>query len=139
VSSNSWVAGGFAPSSTHSFRLAYRLDGRGRSVLSEPATGTTLSETEATFVKSGNSIEAASLGQGSAAGLGAPRLEITSTEKGVTLRWSTQSGGVYQVQMSTNLSSWQNVGAPQAASGLADYKTFEAASGPRFYRVLRTR
>lgn len=139
VSSNNWVAGGFAPSSTHSFRLAYWLDGRGRSALSEPASGTTLSTNDATFVKSGNSIEAASLGSNPAADLGAPQLKIALTEKGVTLRWSTQTGGVYQVQMSTNLSSWQNVGTPQAASGLADYKTVEAASGPRFYRVLRTR
>ena len=139
VLTNSWVAGGFDPSSTHSFRLAYRLDGVGRSALSEPASGTTLSTNEATSVKSENRLDAINSGGSTATSAGAPYLKIAVTDKGITLRWSTESGGIYQVQMSTNLSSWQDVGAPQIASGLADYKTLEAASGPRFYRVMRTR
>jgi hypothetical protein len=139
VFTNSWLAGGFAPSSTHSFRLAYRLEGVGRSALSEPASGATLSTNEATLVKTENSLEAIESGASTAGSVGALYLRIAVTDKGVTLRWSTQSGGVYQVQMSTNLASWQDVGAPQVAAGSADYKTLESTSGPRFYRVMRTR
>jgi hypothetical protein len=143
VSSNSWLASGFAPSSTHSFRLAYWLAGQGRSALSEPASGTTLaadvSTNETTTVKVQNNLEAVTLGSSVSAGVAAPHLNITTTDKGVTLSWSTEAGRVYQVQMSTNLSSWQDVGMPQTAYGPEDYRVVGSANGPRFYRVVRTR
>jgi len=139
VSSNSWVAGGFAPLTTHSFRLAYLLGGRGRSVLSEPALGTTLGTNNVPIdEKDGGVAKAAGLVQSGGDSV-APHMKIAVTEKGVTLRWSSEAGGVYQVQMSTNLSSWQNVGTAQVASERIDSKTVDAPSGPRFFRVMRTR
>lgn len=140
VPGNSWVAGGFAPLSTHSFRLAYLLDGGGRSALSEPASGTTLDTNAIAVVeKKESSAEAAVFAASAIGGGSAPRMNIAVSDKGVTLRWNTEAGGVYQVQMSTNLSTWQNLGAAQAAFGPADYKTVESPSGPRFFRVMRTR
>ncbi len=44
VTSNCWVAGGFAPNSEHSFELAYVMDGGQRSPKSPPGSGQTWGE-----------------------------------------------------------------------------------------------
>jgi hypothetical protein len=140
VSSTSWEAGGFAPASTHSFRLAYVLEDRGRSLLSEPASGTTLSNEAPAVAKSASNVHGADGAASFAANPGgAPRIDIALTDKGVTLRWNTESGGIYQAQVSTNLSSWADLGSPRSAAGASDSMNIEAASGARFYRVMRVR
>jgi hypothetical protein len=63
----------------------------------------------------------------------------TLTGGTLDLTWSTEAGGRYQLQCSSDLSStnWSNLGSAVAASGTALNATDSVASGPRrFYRVV---
>ncbi|MGA2853011.1 MAG: hypothetical protein ABSE90_02605 [Verrucomicrobiota bacterium] len=45
---------------------------------------------------------------------------LAKTSQGMFLKWNTQPGLTYQVQESTNLSSWFNFGSPRFAAGTND-------------------
>lgn len=56
----------------------------------------------------------------------------------VQLKWMSQTGKTYQVQRSTALQAWENIGSPNQGTG-QDIAVFDAASGSaQFYRVLIT-
>src|SRR5256885_7052989 len=45
------------------------------------------------------------------------RAQLVSTSQGTRLSWNAQPGLMYQVQISADIASWTNVGAPQFAAG----------------------
>lgn len=67
------------------------------------------------------------------------RSELTAASGQLRFHWSTQPGNVYQVQVSTNLVDWVNVGAPRFAAGGADSVPIEQGGGMAVYRVILVR
>ncbi len=57
-------------------------------------------------------------------------------QRAVELDWQSQDGAVYQVQSLTNMTTWQDIGAPTIGDGLPK-KFYDGAAQPanRFYRV----
>jgi uncharacterized repeat protein (TIGR03803 family) len=65
---------------------------------------------------------------------------MTLSNGTLTLTWSTEAGGRYQLQYSSDLilSSWANLGSPVTAAGATLSATDSIANGPRrFYHVAR--
>jgi len=60
---------------------------------------------------------------------------LTKTPQGLFLNWNTQPGLTYQVQASTNLTSWFNFGSPRFAAGTND--SIHVPAG--YYQVLLQR
>lgn len=63
--------------------------------------------------------------------------EVISTEVGLKLRWNTERGGVYRVQISTDVSSWEDVGVPRLAMEEWDSVSIDGDHTIAVYRVLR--
>ena len=63
---------------------------------------------------------------------------LTATSQGMFLSWNTQPGLTYQVQGTTNFSSWSNVGAPRFAAGTNDSMSV-GGNGLGYYRVMLLR
>jgi hypothetical protein len=61
---------------------------------------------------------------------------IKNSPEGWFLSWNTQPGYVYQVQTSTNLGSWTNLGAPRFAAGTND-SIFLGLNYQGFYQITR--
>jgi len=59
---------------------------------------------------------------------------LTTTPQGLFLSWNTQPGFTYQVQVSTDLGTWRNVGAPRYAAGSSD-SIYVGNSSSGYYRV----
>ena len=64
--------------------------------------------------------------------------QLTRTAQGMFLNWNTQPGATYQVQVSTNLPKWTNLGAPRFAAGAAD-SVDVGSSSAGYYRILLLR
>jgi hypothetical protein len=60
------------------------------------------------------------------------------TSGGLYLSWNTQPGMTYQVQTSTNLTTWSNLGAARFAAGSSD-SIFTGGSTADYYRVVLLR
>jgi hypothetical protein len=54
------------------------------------------------------------------------------------LSWNTQPGLTYQVQVTTNLTSWSNLGSPRFAAGTVD-SIYVGSGSAGYYRVLLLR
>jgi len=54
------------------------------------------------------------------------------------LSWNTQPGFTYQVQVTTNFTSWSNVGAPRFAAGITD-SIYVGGGTAGYYRVMLLR
>ena len=148
VTSNSWTmttANGLAKNSTHSFAVDYvTADGR-LSPISPSATGTTWSGLnwggipyewmQAYFgddvsqwpsASADSDHDGASNLQEFMAGtdpLNAASVllvQLSKTPQGMFLNWNTQVGLTYQVQVTTDLTLWRNLGAPRFAAGTND-------------------
>lgn len=67
------------------------------------------------------------------------QLQITPLPSGAgaQLSWNTQPGLVYQVQMSSNYTTWSNYGTPRTATGLTDSIQVGGAGATAMYRVIR--
>ena len=64
--------------------------------------------------------------------------QFTKTPEGMFVSWNTQPGATYQVQSTTNLVTWINLGAPRFAAGTSDsINVGNNTAG--FYRVLLMR
>ena len=163
VTNSWWTMNGLTAGSTHTFRLAFVLtDGR-RSALSAVASGTTYSKfmwggiawdwmiqyfgsdsstwPSATapvnsggptllyvFLSGGNPLDSSTW----------LRTRLTPSAQGFFLSWNSQPGLIYQVQSSTNMSSWPNLGLPRYAAGTNDAINV-GGSNRGYYRVLRLR
>ena len=161
VTNTFWNATSLAPSSTHSYRLAYLLtDGR-RSPLSAATTNTTYgpimysgipaewmalyfgedwplasSDSDGDGVSNKNEFLAGTDPTNAQSVL---KQTLRQTPLGLFLDWNTQPGLVYQVQSASSpAGSWSNLGGPRFASGVID-SIFVGGSGSAFYRVSRLR
>jgi hypothetical protein len=67
---------------------------------------------------------------------------LSNTPEGLFLSWNTQPGFTYQVQATTNFTSWSNLGSPRFAAGATD-AVFVGNSSVikpgRYYRILLLR
>lgn len=66
------------------------------------------------------------------------RLGMTRNAQGLWLNWNTEPGFVYQVQLSTNTVTWQNVGGARFSPGSGDAVSV-GGSDLRLYRIIRLR
>jgi hypothetical protein len=66
------------------------------------------------------------------------RLSMARSLQGYFLNWNPQPGLIYQVQISTNLSGWSNLGSPRFAAGSVDSLNV-GGNNTAYYRVLRLR
>jgi hypothetical protein len=64
---------------------------------------------------------------------------VTLTSTTLSLTWSTEAGGTYQLQYTSDLSSsnWTDLGSPVTATGATLNTTDSVTNGPqRFYRLV---
>ena len=64
---------------------------------------------------------------------------VTLTQGKLSLTWSTEAGGTYQLQWNSDLSSsnWTNLRGPVTATGPALISTDSVTNAPRrFYRLV---
>jgi len=64
--------------------------------------------------------------------------QLTPTPQGLFLTWNTTAGATYQVQVTTNLKTWTNVGSPRFAAGTSD-SIYVGGSPVGYYRVMLMR
>jgi hypothetical protein len=62
----------------------------------------------------------------------------SQTQQGLYLSWNTQPGLTYQVQMTTNFTSWSNLGSPRFAAGTSD-SIYVGGGAAGYYRVVLLR
>ena len=55
--------------------------------------------------------------------------QFSQTQQGTYLSWNTQPGLTYQVQVTTNFTSWSNLGSPRFAAGTSDSVYVGGGSG----------
>jgi hypothetical protein len=162
VTSNEWTmtaANGLTTSTPYSFQLDYvTTDGR-RSPISPSAGGTTWSgqnwggipyewmemyfgadtnlwpAATAVSVNGMSNLQNFLAGTNPTNAAGALRVQLVNTPQGMFLNWPTQPGFTYQVQVTTNLTGWSNLGAPRFAAGGGD-SIFVGNSSAGYYRVL---
>lgn len=165
LNSNYYTVTGLAPSSVHSFAIAYILEDGRRSPLSAVSTGRTWGEDlnmdglpddwQGQFFGSnpatwpGANVDSDGDGatnlQEFLAGTNPvdPRsvlkIRITRSLQGRFLHWNTQPGFVYQVQTTTNFTDWVNLGQPRFASGYEDSMLIQSGNIRAFYRIIRIR
>jgi hypothetical protein len=151
----------YSPGSTHSFQLAYVLtDGR-QSPLSAVATGKTwgndrnndgLPDDWETLYWGTNRANWPTSSTKLAPGVTALmvfeeganpldpstwlRTSIANSPQGWFLSWNTIVGGIYQVQSSSDLRGWVNVGSPRFAAGTTD-SFYLGLSNKGYYRITR--
>jgi hypothetical protein len=154
---------GLAPSSTHYFQLDYVLNDTRRSPLSAASTNSTYSiftwggipfdwmeyyfGTDTSFWPSAsadNDGDGATTLQEYLAGTNPTnaasvlRVRLQPTMQGLFLNWNTHPGLIYQMQTSSNLTSWSSLGGPRFAPGALDSMNV-GGSRAAFYRVIRLR
>jgi len=159
-----WKMSGLLPSSTHSFQVAYVLtDGR-HSPLSAAASATTygagstwggipqewmsryfgpdmfswpspFADSDGDGVSNFNEFLA---GTDPTSANSVLKIRLQPTSQGLFLNWNTQVGLIYQVQTSTDLSTWTDVAGPRFAAGTLD-SMYVGGSKANYYRVLRLR
>jgi hypothetical protein len=165
VTTNQWTmsaANGLTTNSTHSFQVGYVTTAGGVSPLSPSTSGTTWSGLswggipyewmEANFGADTNLWPAAN----SPIAPGGPTLynaflsgatanpatwlqqSLTQTPEGLFLTWNTQPGLTYQVQVTANLTTWSNFGAPRFAATTSDSIDVSSSAGS-YYRVVLLR
>jgi hypothetical protein len=163
LTSNIWImtaADGIAVNSPYSFQVDYVTTGGRRSPLSPATTGTTWDkqiykevlpvEWMAQYWGYGNVWP----GPNDPVAPGGPTLReafltgadptnpatwlrtaINNTAQGYFLSWNPQPGLTYQVQTSTDLTEWQNLGSPRFAVGTMD-SLYVGLSNAGYYRVM---
>jgi hypothetical protein len=166
VTSNQWTmtaANGLTASTTNSFQVDYTTtDGR-RSPLSPSASGKTWSDCDwggipcdwmkmyfganafnwpsPTADSDGdgmNNLQEFLAGTSPTNAASALRVQLASTPQGLFLNWNTQPGATYQVQTTTNFTTWNNLGASRFAAGGSD-SIFVGGGSAGYYRVLLLR
>lgn len=67
------------------------------------------------------------------------RMQISTREFGVYLDWNTQAGNFYQLQVTTDFRTWENVGVPRFSSSTNDTLPINMPGQVKYYRVIRMR
>ena len=62
------------------------------------------------------------------------KTDMSHTKNGMYLTWNTRPGSMYQVEVTTNLSSWKAVGVPRFAAGKTD-SIYIGGGSVGYYRV----
>lgn len=163
VTSNIWKLTGLAPASTHGVKLAFVLtDGR-RSPLSATASGTTygtltyggipydwmvqnfgpdIFSWPSPFIDSdgdgATNLREFEAGTNPMNASSVLRLRLQPTSQGLYINWNTQPGLMYQVQVSTGLGQWSDLGGIRFAAGYLD-SMYLGLSNQAYYRVSRLR
>jgi hypothetical protein len=65
------------------------------------------------------------------------QMSITPLAQGARVSWNTKPGLIYQVQSSTNYTTWTNYGPARTAAGSSDYIDVSGGTGVVMYRVIR--
>lgn len=165
VSGNMWTATGLAPGSSHSFKLAYRLNDGTRSPLSEAAVGQTWGEDENfdglpddwqtrywgtdsgnwgranvdTDGDGANNLQEFLAGTNPADPASVLRTTILPTAQGYRLSWNSQPGLIYEVQVSEDLHTWISAGLPRFALSGFDSIGLAPSENSAMYRIIRLR
>jgi hypothetical protein len=63
---------------------------------------------------------------------------LTKTSQGLFVTWNTQPGATYQVQATSDLKNWVNVGAPRFAAGTTDSINV-GGNAATYYRIVLQR
>jgi len=167
VTSNRWTmtsAYGLSTNNTHYFQLKYATtDGR-ISPMSPSASGTTWSganyygipfewmeeyyglnftswpsNVNAPLVPNGPSLSQVFISGGNPTDSTTwLRQQLLKTSEGMFLTWNTQPGGTYQVQATSNLTTWNNVGSPRFAASTSDSINVGGGSAS-YYRIVLLR
>ena len=66
------------------------------------------------------------------------KTQLLPTSQGLFLSWSARPGLVYQIQVSTNMTSWANLGKPRVAADYTD-SIYVGPGSSRYFRVVRMR
>lgn len=162
------AANGLTTNSTHTFELGYVTTAGYQSPLSSSTSGTTWSGlnwggipyewmaayyggyADGVYNTSGWPVANTAVGSGVTllnvfASGGNPQdpstwlqQALVNTPQGLFLSWNTQPGFTYQVQVTTNLLAWTNLGAPRFAAGSSDSIYMGGSSGA-YYRVVLLR
>lgn len=64
--------------------------------------------------------------------------QLTKTAQGLFLSWNTRPGATYQLQTTTNFTSWSNLGAARFSAGTTD-SLFVGGTPSGYYRVVLLR
>jgi hypothetical protein len=67
------------------------------------------------------------------------RVAMQSDDQGARLVWNTQPGGIYQIQISSDLSGWVPLTDERFAAGTTDSILVDGNQGLLMYRVIRIR
>jgi hypothetical protein len=162
------AANGLTTNSTHTFQLGYVTTAGNQSPLSPSTSGTTWSGlnwggipyewmaeyyggyADGVYNTSGWPVANTAVGSGVTllnvfASGGNPQEPSTwlqsvldNTPQGLFLSWNTQPGFTYQVQSTTNLLTWSNLGVPRFAAGSSD-SIYVGGSSRAYYRVVLLR
>ena len=152
----------WAPGSTHSVRLSYRLQDGRVSPISEPATVVTWGADDNSdgipddwqrdnWGKVWPAPSADSDGDGASnlaeflAGTDPTdptsvlKVQLSPREQGIYIEWRTTPGFYYQVQLTSDFATWTNVGTARFAPSTTDSVPMESAGMTQYYRVIRMR
>lgn len=163
VASNQWTMNGLTVSSTHSFSVDYiTTDGRtsplspassgktwgglnwggipfewmtqyyGSDISQWPAAG---ADSDGDGMKTSQEFLSGTIPTNSASVL---QVQLAKTAQGMFLNWGTQPGQTYQVQVTTNMTTWSNLGAPRFAAGTTD-SIYVGGGLAGYYRVTLLR
>jgi hypothetical protein len=167
VKTNLWLmtaANGLTAASTHSFQVAYVTSSGSRSPLSDATTATTWSGNNnwggipsdwmtayygydmsawprpgAELVAGGPTLLQVFLSGGNPLDSSTwLRVQMQTSAQGHFLTWNPQPGLRYQVQVSTDLGTWSNLGSPRFAAGGSD-SVYVGSSNLGYFRVLLLR
>jgi hypothetical protein len=64
--------------------------------------------------------------------------QLSNTPQGLFLSWNTVPGQTYQVQVTTSMAVWSNLGTPRFAAGDSD-SIFVGGTPAGYYRVVLLR
>jgi hypothetical protein len=67
------------------------------------------------------------------------RMQIDAREQGIYLQWNTEAGNFYQIQITSDFKTWQNVGTPRFAPSTSDSLPITVPGQVQYYRVIRMR
>jgi hypothetical protein len=163
VTNTWWTMTNLAPASTHWFQVAYVLTSGRQSPLSGATTNATYgtltwggipyewmiwyygsdvfgwpspnADTDGDGVTTRNEFLA---GTDPTDATSVLKVRLLPTPAGLFLNWNTEPGLIYQLQTSTNLGAWSNVGQPRLAAGVLD-SVYVGPSKVGYYRIVRMR